>query len=247
MDATIIPEFNSWLEELVRSNGSDLHVKVGSPPMVRLPHGLQRFDRDPLSPLETQAIADGVVPEDRKALLREKGEVDFAYSVPNVGRFRANVFRQRGSISHGAAEAPVRRPKLRGARSARRRSPHQRRAARPHPRDRPDRFGQDHHARRDDRLPQPHQAGAHRDGRGPDRGAAPRRRRLDQPARSRPGHRRLPVGASRGAAAGPRRHPDRRDARHRDGARGDAGGRDRPPRALDAAHAGRDRDREPRH
>ena len=100
MDATpIIPEFNSWLEELVRSNGSDLHVKVGSPPMVRLPHGLQRFDRDPLSPLETQAIADGVVPEDRKALLREKGEVDFAYSVPNVGRFRANVFRQRGSIS----------------------------------------------------------------------------------------------------------------------------------------------------
>ncbi len=100
MDSThVIPEFNSWLEELVKSNGSDLHVKVGSPPMIRLPHGLQRLVRDPLSPLETQAIADGVVPEDRKALLRERGEVDFAYSVPNVGRFRANVFRQRGSVS----------------------------------------------------------------------------------------------------------------------------------------------------
>jgi twitching motility protein PilT len=99
MDETIVPEFNSWLEELVAKNGSDLHVKVGSAPMVRLTHGLVRLDRDPLSPIETQAIADGVVPEDRKALFKERGEVDFAYSVANVGRFRANVFRQRGSVS----------------------------------------------------------------------------------------------------------------------------------------------------
>jgi twitching motility protein PilT len=98
-DSPIVPEFNSWLEELVESNGSDLHVKVGSAPMMRLTHGLVRLDRDPLSPLETQAIADGVIPEDRKALFKEMGEVDFAYSVANVGRFRANVFRQRGSVS----------------------------------------------------------------------------------------------------------------------------------------------------
>jgi twitching motility protein PilT len=99
MDETIVPEFNSWLEELVSTDGSDLHVKVGSPPMMRLTHGLVRLDRDPLSPIETQAIADGVIPEDRKALFKERGEVDFAYSVANVGRFRANVFRQRGSVS----------------------------------------------------------------------------------------------------------------------------------------------------
>jgi twitching motility protein PilT len=98
-DSPIVPEFNSWLEELVKGNGSDLHVKVGSAPMMRLAHGLVRLDRDPLSPLETQAIADGVIPEDRKEIFREKGEVDFAYSVANVGRFRANVFRQRGSVS----------------------------------------------------------------------------------------------------------------------------------------------------
>jgi twitching motility protein PilT len=95
----IIPEFNSWLEELVKEDGSDLHVKVGSPPMLRLTHGLVRLDRDPLSPIETQAIADGIVPEDRRDVFRDKGEVDFAYSVPNVGRFRTNVFKQRGSVS----------------------------------------------------------------------------------------------------------------------------------------------------
>jgi twitching motility protein PilT len=99
MDPTIVPEFNSWLEELVSGQGSDLHVKVGSPPMVRLPHGLHRLERDPLTAIETQAIAEGVIPPDRKETFAERGEVDFAYSVPQVGRFRANVFRQRNSIS----------------------------------------------------------------------------------------------------------------------------------------------------
>ena len=71
----IVPEFNSWLEELVNGEGSDLHVKVGSPPMIRLPHGLIRLERDPLTAIETQAIADGIVPADRKATLRrERGE-----------------------------------------------------------------------------------------------------------------------------------------------------------------------------
>jgi twitching motility protein PilT len=98
-ESPIVPEFNSWLEQLVAGEGSDLHVKVGSPPMIRMPDGLVRLDRDALTTLETQAIADGIVPEDRRARFHESGEIDFAYSVSNVGRFRANVFRQRGSTS----------------------------------------------------------------------------------------------------------------------------------------------------
>jgi twitching motility protein PilT len=99
MTDEIVPEFNAWLDELVNGHGSDLHVKVGSAPMLRLPQGLERIARDPLTAIETQVIADQIIPEDRKGQLREKGEVDFAYSVPYVGRFRANVFRQRGTIS----------------------------------------------------------------------------------------------------------------------------------------------------
>ena len=82
----IVLEFNGWLEHLVNSEGSDLHVKVGSAPMVRLPKGLHRLDRDPLTGIETQGIADGIVPEDRKQKFNESGEIDFAYSIPNVGR-----------------------------------------------------------------------------------------------------------------------------------------------------------------
>jgi twitching motility protein PilT len=98
-DATMLPEFNAWLEQLMHGEGSDLHVKVGSPPLLRMPDGLERLERDPLTGIETQAIADQIVPEDRKATFHDNGEIDFAYSVPNVGRFRANVFRQRGSVS----------------------------------------------------------------------------------------------------------------------------------------------------
>ena len=245
-NSPIVPEFNSWLEALVKGNGSDLHVKVGSPPMLRLPYGLDRLDRDPLSPLETQAIADGVIPEDRKAIFKERGEVDFAYSVANVGRFRANVFRQRGSIS-----MVLRKLRFGGPSFEEIGLPDSIKAladehARADPRDRPDRIGQDHDARRDDRLSERDEGRAHRHDRGPDRGAAQGRARVDQPARDRPGHHRLPVRAASRVATGPRCDPDRRDARHRDRPRRAAGRRNRSPRAVDAAYAGRHRDGQPR-
>jgi len=95
----IVDEFNSWLRQLVAGEGSDLHVKVGSAPMIRLPQGLHRLERVPLSQQETSDIAAGIVPEDRKQRFNDTGEVDFAYSLHDVGRFRVNVFRQRGSVS----------------------------------------------------------------------------------------------------------------------------------------------------
>ncbi len=102
MDGTttpIVEEFNGWLGDLIAGEGSDLHVKVGSAPMIRLPKGLVRIDREPLRAQDTDDIAAGIIPEDRKGRFEENGEVDFAYSIPQVGRFRVNVFRQRGSIS----------------------------------------------------------------------------------------------------------------------------------------------------
>jgi len=96
---TIVDEFNSWLGHLVNSDGSDLHVKVGSPPMIRLRGILRRVERDPLTAADTQALVASIVPPDRRRRLDEEGEVDFAHSVQGVGRFRVNAFRQRGSTS----------------------------------------------------------------------------------------------------------------------------------------------------
>jgi twitching motility protein PilT len=95
----IVEEFNGWLSLLVERNGSDLHVKVGTPPKVRQSGALLPLDRGPLSHDEMEAIGTAIVPHERVERFEAAGEVDFAYSLPGVGRFRVNVFRQRGSVS----------------------------------------------------------------------------------------------------------------------------------------------------
>ena len=95
----IVDEFNGWLALLVERNGSDLHVKVGTPPKMRQSGALLPLDREPLSHDEMEAIGKAVIPPERVERFETAGEVDFAYSLPGVGRFRVNVFRQRGSVS----------------------------------------------------------------------------------------------------------------------------------------------------
>jgi twitching motility protein PilT len=95
----IVEEFHGWLTALTKSEGSDLHVKVGTPPKVRISGTLIPLEHPPLADEDTAAIAATIVPADRRQRFEATGEVDFAYSLRNVGRFRVNVFRQRGSVS----------------------------------------------------------------------------------------------------------------------------------------------------
>ena len=95
----VAEEFRGWLVELATGEGSDLHVKVGTAPKLRIAGTLVPMAREPLTHEETEAIAEAIVPSERRARFEASGEVDFAHSIPGVGRFRANVFRQRGSAS----------------------------------------------------------------------------------------------------------------------------------------------------
>ena len=92
-------DIEELLRQLVSVDGSDLHLKVGSPPMVRVDGALRRVGESPLSPEETGGLAGFIMPPERRAQMMEQREADFAYSLPGVGRFRVNVFRQRGSAS----------------------------------------------------------------------------------------------------------------------------------------------------
>jgi twitching motility protein PilT len=74
-------------------------VKAGSPPRIRVRGRLERIERQPLTAEETKAITASIVPEARRERFDQRGEVDFAYSQPGVGRFRVNAFRQRGQCS----------------------------------------------------------------------------------------------------------------------------------------------------
>jgi twitching motility protein PilT len=93
-------DVDALLKTLAEREGSDLHLKVGSPPLMRFDGVLSRVeDEEPLRPEETEAMAHHLMAEDRWHDFLERNESDLAYSLPGVARFRVNVFRQRGSVS----------------------------------------------------------------------------------------------------------------------------------------------------
>ncbi len=87
------------LQYLLEERGSDLLVKVGSPPCLRRNGRLERTELEAMKPEAITALADELLSEVKAAELAESGETDLAYSVPGMGRFRVNVYRQRGSLS----------------------------------------------------------------------------------------------------------------------------------------------------
>ena len=79
--------------------GSDLYVKVGSPPHVRIDGRLHPAPFPPVELLESEKLAEEIVPPGRAHELDEHGELDYALSVSGVGRFRVHLYRQRGSLA----------------------------------------------------------------------------------------------------------------------------------------------------
>jgi twitching motility protein PilT len=94
-------DIDAALRYLVEREGSDLHLKVPAPPMVRLHGELRPIEgTESLGPEDTEAALEHILHDQR--LLRdfaEVGEADFSYSLAGVSRFRVNAFRQRGSVS----------------------------------------------------------------------------------------------------------------------------------------------------
>jgi twitching motility protein PilT len=91
-------ELSDLLAAAVEHVGSDLHLKVGAAPHLRVDGRLVPLPLPTLSFADTQHLAATSVPESRAELFEQTGEADFALSVPGLGRFRVNVHRQRGSI-----------------------------------------------------------------------------------------------------------------------------------------------------
>lgn len=92
-------QFFDLLHTAIDMHASDIHISVGVPPSARVDGSLyhiteQKLTLEAAEDLISQAMQDR--PRERETLAK-KGEVDYAYSVPSLGRFRVNVFRQRGS------------------------------------------------------------------------------------------------------------------------------------------------------
>lgn len=78
---------------------SDLHITVGIPPKCRVNGELVDLDVPKVIPADTMNLIDQIISPHYREILNREGEVDFAYSIPRLGRYRVNVFKQRGSYA----------------------------------------------------------------------------------------------------------------------------------------------------
>ena len=92
-------DLNEILTVALRGGASDIHLKAGLPPMFRLDGALVPLkDGKRLPPEEVARLAFGIMNDFQKEKFKQTNEVDLAYGVPGLGRFRVNVFQQRGAI-----------------------------------------------------------------------------------------------------------------------------------------------------
>src|SRR5579864_8342209 len=91
-------DLNDLLRYVMEQRASDLHIKVGSPPFVRIDGHLQASPFEVVKGADTERMAFAIMPKEGADEFMTHSEADFAHSVAGMGRFRVNVFRQRGSV-----------------------------------------------------------------------------------------------------------------------------------------------------
>jgi twitching motility protein PilT len=91
-------DVNGLLRHMVEVGASDLHLKAGNVPFVRVDGELQPTEFPALTPDDTASAAVALMPEHKRREFDETSEADLGYTMPAVGRFRINVFRQRGVV-----------------------------------------------------------------------------------------------------------------------------------------------------
>ncbi|MBK7908461.1 MAG: type IV pilus twitching motility protein PilT [Gemmatimonadetes bacterium] len=92
--------FKFVLQTMAQQGGSDLHLKIGRAPTMRLNGELVAMDLPALRPEDLRSIGEQIIPPKQRREFDEAKDADFAIGVPGVGRFRVNVYQQRGSLAY---------------------------------------------------------------------------------------------------------------------------------------------------
>ncbi len=99
-------DYRAVLRQMLEQNASDLHLKVGCAPTLRVDGLLRSLNMPPLRSDDMKALADQILPPKRQREFAEVKEADFALGVPGIGRFRVNAFQQRGTIAYAFRVVP---------------------------------------------------------------------------------------------------------------------------------------------
>lgn len=95
------------LKEMIARGASDLHLKVATPPVLRINGTLVQAEYAPLSVQDMVAMAQQILTPAQRETFENTREIDFAFGVPGVARFRANFYVQRGSVAMVFRHVPV--------------------------------------------------------------------------------------------------------------------------------------------
>ncbi len=94
------------LEELISRNGTDLHLTVGAPPVLRIDGDLVPTSHEVLTPKITKELIYSLLNDEQKKRFETTRELDLSFGIPNLSRFRGNVFMQRGAIAMAIRTIP---------------------------------------------------------------------------------------------------------------------------------------------
>ncbi len=97
-----VPDIDKYFKAAVKAEASDLHLKVGMPPIMRISSKLKRTTGEILTEQKIEELIFEIMSPKQKQYFLENGALDFAYQVGQFDRFRINAFRQRNFISVSA-------------------------------------------------------------------------------------------------------------------------------------------------
>ncbi len=100
------------LEKMIAARASDLHLKAGTPPVVRVDGVLYTLDEPPPSAQDLREVGNQLLNEEQRTYFSSHSEIDFAFGVSGLARFRANIFMQRGTAALALRHVPVEVPTL---------------------------------------------------------------------------------------------------------------------------------------
>jgi twitching motility protein PilT len=99
-------DYKAVLQHMIQSGASDLHLKVGRPPTLRVDGHMVSMDQPALKQEDLRSLAEQIMAPKNIKEFSEQKESDFALAVPGIGRFRVNAYQQRGTIAYALRAVP---------------------------------------------------------------------------------------------------------------------------------------------
>ena len=99
-------DYKSVLQQMIQHNASDLHLKVGRPPTLRIDGHMVSLELPALKQEDLRSLAEQIMAPKNIKEFSEQKESDFALAVPGIGRFRVNAYQQRGTIAYALRTVP---------------------------------------------------------------------------------------------------------------------------------------------